>query len=149
MTDGTRNKIIIVFVLTWLLLFHYESLRANYLNPLFRRELPKFKFLFPPAGWIMFYNVGEIEGRAEVHGFKNGKFELIDPHRIFDIHWLGYDNIRRNILITVLHPHDARSFCRYLERKFPEYSRFAILEVVYPSNIRYPGKKITDIAYTC
>ncbi|GEM_PF-1774276 len=144
-----RNVSITLFVIAWLTLFHYESLRAAYLNPFFKCELPKFKFLFPPAGWIMFFRVDETEERAEVYGIKQKKLELIDPHRIFENRWLGYDNIRRNVLITVLNPYYAESFCRYLKRKFPEYEGFAVAEVVYPSNIRYPGKKIRNVAYTC
>ena len=144
-----RDKAITVFVIVWCLVFHYESLRAGALNPLFGRELPKIKFLFPPAGWIMFYQVGESEVRAEVYGLKNREHTLIDPHRIFDIHWLGYDNIRRNVLVTVLDPYYARTFCPYIHRKFPEYDGFAVAEVVYPSNIRYPGKKLMKVLYEC
>ena len=145
----TRNTAITVFVILWLFLFNYESLRASYLNPFFGRELPKFKFLFPPAGWIMFYQVDEMEGRAEVYGVKGEQLEFIDPHRIFNIHWLGYDNIRRNVLITVLNPYYARSFCQYLKRKFPEYKNFVIARVIYPSIIKYPGKRVVRILYEC
>jgi hypothetical protein len=144
-----RNKVITVFVIAWLSLFHYESLRINYLSPAAGRELPKFKFLFPPAGWIMFYHVGETEVRAEVYGVRGSELELIDPHKIFDNHWLGYDNIRRNVLITVLNPRDTDSFGRYLRRKFPQYERFSVAQVIYPSNIKYPGQKIVKLAYQC
>ena len=144
-----RNALISIFVAAWLGLFHYESLRHNYLSPFFGRELPKFKFLYPPAGWIMFFNVDEIEGRAKVYGISDLGPYPIDPHRIFENRWIGYDNIRRNILITVLHPAYAHDFCRYLKRKFPSYQHFAIVEVIYPSNIRTPGKKIEKLAYAC
>lgn len=144
-----RNTLITLFVIAWTLLFHYESLRLSYLSPALGRELPKFKFLFPPAGWIMFTQVHETESRAEVLGFRDGKPELIDPHRIFENRWIGYDNIRRNVLITTLNQGTAGSFCRYLKRKFPEYERFAVAYVVYPSNIRFPGKKEARIAYGC
>ena len=144
-----RSALITVFVVAWTLLFHYESLRTFYLNPAFGRELPKFKFLFPPAGWIMFYRVDETEGRAEVTGDKGERSELIDPHRIFANRWIGYDNIHRNVLISVLDRRQAASFCRYLKRKFPEYERFAVAYVIYPSNIRFPGKKEIRIAYGC
>ena len=144
-----RNVVITVFVLAWLALFHYESLRFNFLNPAFHRQFPKCKFLFPPAGWIMFYNVGESEVRAEVYGRKGEDLELIDPHRIFDDHWLGYDNIHRNVLITVLSGESAEPFCGYLKRKFPEYSFFYVMQAVYPSNVRFPNMKKTALAYTC
>ena len=144
-----RNTLITIFVLLWSLLFHYESLRYHYLNPFLNRELPKFKFLFPPAGWIMFYEVNETEIQAEVYGQKGDALELIDPHRIFANRWIGYDNIRRNVLVSVLDPYGARSFCRYLRRKFPEYDYFAVAEVIYPSVIKYPGKRILKLAYKC
>jgi len=144
-----RNSLISVFAAAWLVLFNYESLRYNYLSPLVGFELPKFKFLFPPAGWIMFFQVDEVEGRAEVYGLKGERFEYIDPHRIFDIRWIGYDNIRRNVLISALHGFYASSFCLYLKRKFPEYDGFTIMQVIYPSNIKYPGKKIMRPAYEC
>ncbi len=148
-----RDGIITVFVIAWLILFYYESMRYNYLSPLAGRELPKFKFLFPPAGWIMFFQVDESEGRAEVYGIRESihgrKVELIDPHRIFENHWIGYDNIRRNVLISVLHPSRADSFCHYLKRKFPQYERFAVTEAIYPSSIKYPEKKILQLAYAC
>ncbi|MDO8580528.1 MAG: hypothetical protein Q7S13_03515, partial [Candidatus Omnitrophota bacterium] len=51
---SVRNIFISLFVIVWLGIFHYESTRAFFLEPLFHRPLYKFKFLFPPAGWIMF-----------------------------------------------------------------------------------------------
>ena len=50
-----RNATISIFVVLWLFIFHYESTRIFYLNAATQSELPKFKFLFPPAGWIMFF----------------------------------------------------------------------------------------------
>ncbi len=93
------------------------------------------------------FRVDEAEVRAEVYGIKNGRPELIDPHRIFQNRWLGYDNIRRNVLISVLDAYSAPRFCRFLKRKFPEYDEFAVAEAIYPSNIRYPGKKVLQAAY--
>lgn len=144
-----REKLISLFVVLWLTLFHYESLRHSYLCPLFQCELPKWRFLFPPAGWIMFYNVGESEVRAEVFGKKGESLEPIDPHRIFDNRWLGYDNIRRNVLVTALDRRVAPQFGRYLRRKFPEYDGFLVMQAVYPSNIRYPGERRLVQAYEC
>ena len=144
-----RNTFITIFVLIWLFLFYYESLRYNYLCPFFCRQLPKCKFLFPPAGWIMFFQVGPTEVYCEVYGQKADRLELIDPHKIFPNRWLGYDNIHRNVLITVLDPDYAWSFCQYLKRKFPEYEYFAIAEAIYPSPAQYKDKKILKLAYKC
>jgi len=97
-----RRRAISVFVIGWLLVFNYETLRHSYLDRWLGLELPKVKFLFPPAGWIMFYRVDDSEGRAEVWGIRAGRPELVDPHRIFATRWVGYDNIRRNVLVTAL-----------------------------------------------
>ena len=149
--DKTRSKntLITAFVVAWLLLFNYESLRYNYLNPLFGTRLPKFQLLFPPAGWIMFFRVDESEGYCEVFGKIGDKLEFIDPHLIFNNRWIGYDNIHRNVLITVLQPYYAGTFCQFLKRRFPEYDSFTVTEVFYPSNSRQPGKRFMQVAYEC
>ena len=145
-----RNALISVFVVAWLVLFHYESLRAHYLDPFFGRELPKVRFLFPPAGWIMFFNVDDSEVRAEVYGQNgSGLPEPLDPHRIFPNRWIGYDNIRRNVMISVAQPYYGEAFCRYLKRKFPQYDSFSVFQVIYPSNTRTPGKRIMQLVYQC
>ena len=144
-----RNIGISVFVILWLILFNYESLRLRYLCPALGCDLPKCHFLFPPAGWIMFFQVGPSEVRAEVYGKKGEKLEKIDPHRIFDNRWLGYDNIRRNVLVTVLDPNTAPNFCPYLERKFPEYESFYIMQAVFPSVLKEREKPELHTVYTC
>lgn len=146
----TRRDIAIsAFVVFWLGLFNYETFRLNYLSPLLGRELPKFKLLFPPAGWIMFYRVDEWDGRCEVFGLKGGRRKPIDPHRIFADRYVGYDNIRRNILVTALEGPYAREFCRYLHGKFPEYEAFEVDEVVVPSVLERPQRNIDRPAYKC
>jgi hypothetical protein len=144
-----RRLTIKAFVTGWLLLFNYETLRYGYLQPWLGWELPKMRFLFPPAGWIMFYRVDDSDGRAEVWGLRPSGEELIDPHRIFATRWLGYDNIRRNVLITALEAPYAPSFCRYLRRKFPEYAGFAVKEVITPSVSRARASVIRQTAYRC
>jgi hypothetical protein len=144
-----RDWWISVFVAVWIAVFHYETLRLNYLSPLAGRELPKLKFLFPPAGWIMFFNVDRSYGGAEVYGVRDGEPFLIDPHDIFRTRFVGYDNIRRNVLISALSPADAPKFCRYLHRKFPQYEAFAVAYVVYPDLVSQPGQKFYRLAYRC
>jgi hypothetical protein len=144
-----QRRAITAFTAAWLLLFHYESLRLNYLGPLLGVEPPKFKLLFPPAGWIMFYRVDETDGRAEVYGLKGGEALMLDPHRIFATRWVGYDNIRRNILVSVLHPSRAPEFCRYLARKFPEYDSFAVVEAWVPSVMEKPHREVRRLSYRC
>lgn len=151
MKQGSRAKNICVsvFVIIWTLAFHYESVRFFYLNPFFKRELPKIKFLFPPAGWIMFFNVDESYTMAEVYGVKNGRPQLIDPHDIFQTKAIGYDNIHRNVLSSVLYPQRKEDFCGFLKRKFPFYDGFLVAAVYYPSIIKEPAKKLYKVMYQC
>ncbi len=144
-----RHTCITLFVIAWLGLFYYETLRLNYLSPFVGRELPKTKFLFPPAGWIMFYEVGEQEGHVEVYGMQGSRPELIDPHRIFATRWIGYDNIRRNVLLSVLSPPYVTSFCDFLQRKFPEYQGFVIAYADTPSVMEHPPRVFRQAVYQC
>lgn len=144
-----RNPFITYFVVFWIVLFHYESLRANYLSPLAGRPLPKFSLLFPPAGWIMFFNIDRSYGFAEVYGRKNGQFALINPHAIFHTKAVGYDNIRRNVLVGVLYQQQAAGFCRYLKWRLPAYEAFAVVYASYPDVIQTPDRIWRQVAYHC
>ena len=142
-----RNTCITIFTILWVLVFHYESTRHFYLNPFFKKELPKLKFLFPPAGWIMFYQVDDTAGYAEVYGVKDGKPQRIDPHDIIETRTIGYDNIHRNILSGVLYRERQASFSRFLKRKFPYFDSFLVTYVQYPSLTKTPNKKIEQVVY--
>ncbi|MBI3320140.1 MAG: hypothetical protein HYZ89_06095 [Candidatus Omnitrophica bacterium] len=152
-----RNVWITSFVILWIAVFHYETFRLNYLSPLVLRlrsgqagrELPKLKFLYPPAGWIMFFNVDRSYGFAEVYGLSAGHPTLLDPHAIFETRFLGYDNIHRNVLISVLSPHAAPRFCRYLQRKFPQYDAFRVVYAVYPDLVNRPDEIQRQVLYQC
>ena len=144
-----RNILISMFVICWLVVFNYESTRHFYLEPLLKCVLPKLKFLFPPAGWIMFYNVEEGYGMAEVYGVKDGQTQLIDPHQILQTRAIGYDNIHRNALISVLVRDVEKPFCDYLIRKFPYFDRFLVTYVQYPSVIKQPFERLQNVAYEC
>ncbi len=137
-------------VILWALLFQYETLRANYLSPLAGRPLPKLALLFPPDGWIMFFHVDRSYGFAEGHGVGPGGEPIkLDPHDIFETSAIGYDNIRRNVLVGVLDPGAAPSFCRYLRRKFPAYAGFTVLYGEYPDVVAAPNRVFYDVAYRC
>ena len=144
-----RNKLISIFVIVWLAVFYYESTCYYYLQPLLKRELPRMKFLFPTAGWIMFYNVGDNFGNTEVYGVKNGIPQLIDPHQILQTRAIGYDNINRNVLSTVLTPGLSQSFCPFLKRKFPYFEKFLVTYVEYPHLTQQPLEKMQTVAYEC
>ena len=146
-----RNTLISVFVVCWLLLFGYETFRAGYLSPLLGRRLPKFPLLFPPAGWIMFFNVDRSYGFAEVYAMPRGGTEPVklDPHDIFETTAVGYDNIRRNVLVGVLSRDRASAFCRFLRRKFPQDTAFAVVYSQYPDVVDEPDRVVSQVAYRC
>ena len=148
-TKRLRNIIISVFVLICLAVFHYESTRAFYLEPFAHRALPKVKFIFPPAGWIMFYRVDDDFGCAQVYGVKNATPRLIDPHDILRTRSIGYDNIHRNVLSNVLAPELRQPFCAFLKRKFPAFDSFFVTQVYYPSLSRDPYEKKENLIYRC
>lgn len=150
MKKTIRNITISAFVILWLCTFHYESLRAFYLNPLAGRPLPKIKFLFPPAGWIMFFNVGDSFGNVEVFGLKaNQPPQFIDPHQILRTRDIGYDNIHRGVLGTILSPEIQPQACRYLHRKFPYFEKFWVTYVGYPSLTQEPLRQERRLVYQC
>ena len=146
-----RRVSISVFVIFWILLFHYESLRAFYLSPLAGRPLSKFPLLFPPAGWIMFYEVDNSWSTAEVYGRKKiGEPEFIDPHRIFETRFVGFDNIHRNIMVNALDGRRTADFCGFLKRKFPEYDAFIVFLAGYPELVPKGGRqKMYRPLYKC
>ena len=145
-----RPRWISWFVVGWLLLFQYETLRASYLSPLAQRQFPKCPLLFPPAGWIMFFNVDASYGFAEVYAAKRGGTPaLLDPHAIFETKAVGYDNIRRNMLVGVLYRDQADDFCRYLRRKFPAYDSFGVVYAQYPDLVKQPERILRQVAYRC
>ena len=143
-----RNRRISIFVIAWIAVFHYETLRATYLSPLVGHPLPKFPFLYPPAGWIMFFNVDASYGMAEVYGVRNGQRTLIDPHEIFRTRFVWYDNIRRNVLISVLSRAGAPRVCRFLHRKFPEYDGFLVVYAAY-QNVVTDSAPTRYVVYPC
>ena len=150
MTLMLRRSILISwFVAFWLILFNYESLRANYLSPIAGRQLPKTHLLFPPAGWIMFFNIDRTYGAAEVYGLRGTSSVKLDPHDIFETRGVGYDNIRRNMLVGVLYRDRAPDFCRYLRRKFPDYDGFAVVYAQYPDFVSSPERILRQVAYRC
>ena len=107
------------------------------------------KFLFPPAGWIMFYNVGDNFGNVEVYGVKDGNQQLLDPHQILQTRAIGYDNINRNVLLAVASPSMADSFCPFLKRKFPYFEKFLVTYAEYPHLTEQPLERMQTVIYEC
>lgn len=144
-----RHVWISVFVIVWIAAFHYETLRLVYLSPLAGHSLPKLKFLYPPAGWVMFFHVDRSYGYAEVYGITDQRQELLDPHDIFETRAVLYDNIRRNVLISALSGQDSSRFCSYLQRKFPQHDGFLIVYAQHPDVVNRPQHVQRQLAYRC
>lgn len=144
-----RNTLISVFVIVWLCVFHYESIRHFYLQPHFSKPLPKVPLLFPPAGWIMFYHVDDRSAYAQVYGVRNGVPQPIDPHEIVRTRFIGFDMVKRNVLSTMLHKDARQPFCRHLRGRFPEFERFVITAVEYPSLVKSRFDRREVIVYQC
>lgn len=145
-----RDCWISIFVVIWLLVFHYESLRVYYLNPLFKQELPKVKFLFPPAGWIMFYRVSPAASNIEIYGLDaNRNPQLIDPHDILQTRPIGYDNIRRGALFSFADPANQRQACAFLYRKLKYFQGFVVVHVQYPDVSKERFFQQRYILYQC
>ena len=149
MPTRVRDIVISLFVVLWLGIFSYETLRLNYLSPLIGRELPKLPLLFPPAGWIMFYEVDEQEGHVEVYGLRGRAPVLIDPHAIFATRWIGYDNIHRNVMLGALSQPYALPFCAFLRRKFPEHDGFIVAYADCPDVTEQPQRTFRRVMYQC
>lgn len=97
----------------------------------------------------MFYAVGDGYSLAEVYGVKNGQPQLIDPHDILQTRPIGYDNVHRNALITVLDESRRQRFCDFIKRKFTYFDSFLVTYVNYPSVTAKPLEKQQVVAYEC
>lgn len=144
-----RNVLISIFVVVWLAVFHYESVRQFYLQPFFKEPLPKTKFLFPPAGWIMFYQVGDRYTAAEVFGVRKGLIVPIDAHDIIKTRFIGFDMVQRGVLSSMLDKRIKPGFCRYLQKNFPEFDRFIITAIEYPALTRSRYERYQGEVYSC
>ncbi|HLF17639.1 MAG TPA: hypothetical protein VI749_01950 [Candidatus Omnitrophota bacterium] len=156
-----RNVAITVFVICWSLVYHYMSIKHFYLQPLVSKALPRVPMLFPPAGWIMFFNVDDQFGEVQVYGIKGvdlqvkgsdvymrGKeYSLIDPHDVFRTRTILFDNIHRGLMHGAVG--HQKPFCDFLEHRFPYYDAFEVRYVGYPSLTKDPHQRIERIYYQC
>jgi hypothetical protein len=97
----------------------------------------------------MFFHVDERYGLCEVYRGTPGGPIRIDPHAIFETKAVGYDNIHRNMLVSVLDRRLGPAFCAYLRRKFPGNKGFAVVHAQYPDVIRRPDRLLRGLAYRC
>ncbi len=144
-----RNRFITVFVILWCVAFHYESVRHFYLQPLIGRTLPKIKFLFPPAGWIMFYRVDEAYGHMRIFGIKGNQNYEIDPHEVFRVRTIGFDNIHRGVISGAASARNSRAFCKQLFRRFDDFDDFKVTYTYYPHFVTEPNLRYQQLLYNC
>lgn len=149
MTVRWRHVMISLFVIGWLGVFHYESIRYYYLNPWFKKQLPKIQWLYPPAGWIMFFHIDKSYGFAQVYAQTGNQIRLIEPHEIFRTRAIMYDNIRRNALISILSPALQQKTCDYLKWRFEGVERFLVTYNQIPDVTQKPLVKLEALAYEC
>jgi len=98
----------------------------------------------------MFYNVGDQFGVTEVFGLNAGQPpQFIDPHQILETRDIGYDNIHRGVMGTILSPQMQPQACRYLHRKFPYFEKFLVTYVQYPSLTKEPMRQERHLVYQC
>ncbi len=135
-----RDCFINYFVVIWLFLFFYYNTRSFLLEPFLRGAfrnptltLEGNKFLFPPAGPIMFYNVNSAFGHHRVLGIKNEEAFELDPHDIYLTRTFFYDNVHRGVLGEIGDLSNAPSFCYTMYRRMPEFDDFVVTLRVYPS----------------
>ncbi len=135
-----RDHFISLFVVIWLMVFMLNTTRHLLLEPFLKRSFPGFslalavnKFLFPPAGPIMFFNVDDSFGFYRVSGIKNGKLFDLNPHEVILNRTLFYDNIHRGVLGAIGDPGSVVSFCRWMHGRFPEFDDFAVGVRQYPA----------------
>lgn len=97
----------------------------------------------------MFYNVDNGYGYAEVYGVKGNQTQWIDPHDILQTRPIGYDNIHRNALVSVLDGQMQGAFCAFLKRKFNTFEAFIVTYSNYPDVVRNRFEKQQAVAYEC
>ena len=160
-TKTIRHALISLFVIFWLGVYHYMSLKHFYLEPWLKRPLPRVKMLFPPAGWIMFYQVDDQSAEVQVWGLQKVKLTgsgsnislsydakfLIDPHDIFRTRTIFFDNIKRGLMFGAVAR--QKPFCDYLEKRFPEYDGYEVKYIIHPAMTEKPESKFERIAYQC
>ena len=97
----------------------------------------------------MFFNVDDRFSYAKVYGVKGKSVLEIDPHDILPTRFIGFDDVHRNVLGTILDEGTSRPFCRYIERKFPEFDNFLVTLVYYPSVVKSPRLYVEQPMYQC
>ncbi len=142
---AVRDRFITLFVLIWLIVYFYNNTRLMLLRPFIQRHFPRAaahlpvnQFLFPPAGPIMFLHLDDTFAHFVVYGVKDLKLYELNPHKIIQNRTLFYDNTHRGVLSAIADRETAPSFCRMMDRRFPEFDDFVVALRRYRSLSRQP-----------
>ena len=97
----------------------------------------------------MFYHVDSAYGHRRVFGMKDDQVFEIDPHEIFRVRTIGYDNIHRGVISSAASERNKRAFCQHLYKRFENFDNFRILFTYYPNFITDPHLRYQQVLYSC
>ena len=97
----------------------------------------------------MFYRVDNSYGNIRIFGIKNERPYEIDPHEVFRVRTIGYDNIHRGVIGSAASQRNKRKFCQHLTKRFDYYENFIIVYEYYPDFIAEPHERIQQLLYSC
>lgn len=97
----------------------------------------------------MFYRVDASYGHLRVLGFKGEEGVEIDPHEIFRVRTVGFDNIHRGVIGSAAGRRNQAAFCNHLRRRFLEMDGFQVVATAYPDFVSEPYGQYHRILYSC
>jgi len=97
----------------------------------------------------MFYTIDNSYGHIRIVGVKVGQNIYIDPHEIFRVRTIGYDNIHRGIIGVAADQRKAPAFCHQLRKRFDDVEYFKIYYQYVPDFTENPYEQYERLIYTC
>lgn len=97
----------------------------------------------------MFFRVDEAYGHTQIFGFNDENAFEIDPHEIFRVRTIGYDNIHRGVINGAASSPNYKSFCKQLFRRFKGYDHFRVVTSYYPQFVTKPHERYQRVLYNC
>jgi hypothetical protein len=97
----------------------------------------------------MFYQVDETYSYIRIFGFKNGQNYEIDPHEVFRVRTIGFDNIHRGVIGAAASESNRYAFCKQLFTRFKDFESLSILNEYYPNFVTDPYKRYQQMLFNC
>jgi hypothetical protein len=97
----------------------------------------------------MFYQVDKAYGYIRIFGMKEDQSYEIDPHEVFRVRTIGFDNIHRGVINAAASQRNSRAFCQHLRKRFKDFDDFKILYTYYPDFIAEPYARYQQLLYGC